>query len=74
MTQISPIVQIALSQAKAWIKGQPRAMKIAVVQQFVFPECDLEDLGALRVAIEAEINHRRQEHTRLTNRILQGMK
>jgi hypothetical protein len=68
------LVQIALSQARDWIKHQPRPAKIAVVQQFVFPECDLEDLGALGVAVEAEIQRRKQQHQKLTARILQGMK
>ena len=49
---------IIADRIKEYIRCQPRASKLTLVQQYILPECDVEDLLALQKVIEAEITSR----------------
>ena len=63
------MMQVVLSQLRQHIRCQPRGVKLHMVQHYVFPECDLEDLAALQAATAAEIGRRRREHDQLVQSI-----
>lgn len=68
------MMNFALAAMRDWIRKLPRESKIAVVQQHVFPEMDVQDLDALRQAIDTEIESRHRQHTSLISNIQENFK
>ena len=61
--------QLIVNQVRAWVRGQPRAAKLAFIQSYILPECDLEDLAGMTAIINAEVHTRKAAFTKM----LQGM-
>lgn len=68
------MMQIVLSQVRNHIRDLPREAKVEIIQRYVLPECDLEDLAALQELIRIEILRRRGRHHELIGRIEEALR